>query len=164
MALALAAWNYVGVYGPVSTKLAEDMRNNKLSIWVHRQYWVSPTTIVFDLRGASEEAAALDVARALFQSAEGLQEHRFERVILAHRGEAKLYLQGEYYQDLGQRFKTENPVYLLRTLPENVHKLDGSKAYGTWTGGILGVMGKQMEDLGTMAEDWYLRDMAYRKP
>ena len=50
-------------------------------------------------------------------------------------------------RNLGQRLKTENPSYLLRTVPAYGHKLDGSKAYNTWTGGILGVMGKQMKDL-----------------
>jgi hypothetical protein len=48
----------------------------------------------------------------------------------------------------------------MRTLPENIHQLDGSAAYGTWTGGLLGVWGKQMEDLGKFSEDWYLRDLA----
>jgi hypothetical protein len=160
----LGAWNYFGVYGPVAKRLAQDERNLKVTVWAYRQYGVSPSTVVFDLRGVNQDAAALDVTRALFQGAESLKETRFELVILAHLGEAKLYLQGDYFQDLGQRFKTENPVFLLRTLPENVHKLDGSKAYGTWTGGLLGVVGKQMEDLGSMAKDWFLADMAALKP
>ena len=156
-------WNYFEVYGPVSKRLTQDERNRKVTIWVYRQYGVSPSTIVFDLRNANEDAAALDVTRMLFQGAESLKESRFERIVLAHRGEAKLYLEGQYFQELGKRFETENPVYLLRTLPENVHRLDGSKAYGTWTGGLLGVLGKQMDDLGSLAQDWFLRDMAAGK-
>lgn len=165
--LGLGAWNYFGVYGPVSKRLAEDERNQKVSVWAYRELGVSTSTIVFDLRGANDDAAAVDVTRALFQASESLKDSRFERVVLAHRGEAKLYVQGEYFQTLGQSFNKQNPVYLLRTLPENVHKLDGSKAYGTWTGGVLGVFAKQMEDLSSMAKDWYLEDMgalAAKKP
>lgn len=69
--------------------------------------------------------------RALFQSAAALKESRFGRVVLEYEGTPKFYLEGEYFQTLVREFGTNNPLYLLRTLPENVYKLDGTKAFGT---------------------------------
>lgn len=160
LALAIASWNYATLGRLVSARLAEDSRNEKVSLWAYHQYGIAPSVLVIDLRRVSADAAAIDVLRVLFHSAESLQDTKFDTVVLAYRGKAKLTLSGAHFQTVGREFKTQNPVYTMRTLPENVRKLDGSPAYGTWTGGLLGVLGKQMEDLGTFSQDWYLRDMA----
>ena len=55
-------------------------------------------------------------------------------------------------------FGTQNPVYTLRTLPENIRNLDGTHPYGTWTGGWLGVTSRQMEDLKQFSNDWFLTE------
>ncbi len=156
---SLVIWNVVGVSYPVSARLAQDARNEKVSLWAYHQYGVVPSVLVVDLRGVNPDAAAADVLRALFQSAEGLKDKEFQRVVLAHRGTAKLMMEGTHFRKVGQEFKDQNPIYTMRTLPENIHKLDGTAAYGTWTGGWLGVMGKQMEDLGQFSQDWYLQDL-----
>lgn len=158
--VCVAVANYFLVARPVASRLAEDPRNDKVSVWAHYQYGVVPSVLVIDLRRVDEQASTLDVLRALFHSAEGLKSNKFDRVVLAFRGKEKLQLDGAYFQTVGNEFKSQNPIYTMRTLPENVRKLDGSKAYGTWTGGLLGVVAKQMEDLGTFSQDWYLRDMA----
>lgn len=164
LGLGLAAFNYVGVYGPVSKRLAEDPRNEKVDVWVYRENGVSLSNVVFDLRHVGDEAAPADIFRTLFQAAEALKESELERVVLAHAGKKKFYLTGEHFAEIGGSFKGQNPMYLLRTLPEKVHKLDGSKAYGTWTGGLLAVVGKQMEDLSTFSKDWYLEDIGHLRP
>ena len=48
----------------------------------------------------------------------------------------------------------QNPVYLIRTLPEKLYKPTGEGAFGQWTGGLLGVLGKQMDDANTAAKQW----------
>ena len=50
-------------------------------------------------------------------------------------------------------------MYLLRTFPENTFSTNGTKAFPTWTGGVLGVMGKQMDDLNELAQDWFIEDL-----
>lgn len=159
-----AIWNYVTVSHPVASRLSEDPRNAKVSLWVYHQYGVVPTVPVVDLCRINDETTAVDVLRALFQCAESLKDTKFERVVLAYRGSAKLMMDGAHFDKVGQEFKHQNPVFTMRTLPENIHKLDGSAAYGTWTGGLLGVFGKQMEDLGKFSEDWYLRELAQEAP
>ena len=54
----------------------------------------------------------------------------------------------------------QNPVYTLRSLPQNVYNLDGTQAFSTWTGGLIGVVGKQMEDLSEFHKQWYINDLA----
>jgi len=160
LVVAVGVWNYASVSHPVASRLSEDPRNAKVSVWAYHQYGLVPSVLVVDLRRVDDQAAAADVLRVLFQTAEGLKDAKFERVVLAYRGSAKLMMNGTYFRKVGQEFKSQNPIYTMRTLPENIHKLDGSAAYGTWTGGLLGVLGKQMEDLGKFSEDWYLRDLA----
>jgi len=159
----LGSWNYFGVYGPASSAMAEDSRKEKLSARVHRQYGLSSSTIVFDLRNLEEDGSTTGVMSALFRSARALKDSRFERVVLSYKGRPKFYLQGEYFQTLGNDFGTNNPIYLLRTLPQNVYKLDGTKAFGTWTGGVLVVATKQLEDLNELSQQWYLSDWVASK-
>jgi len=47
----------------------------------------------------------------------------------------------------------------MRTFPENLLKPDGSRAYQTWTGGLLGVVGKQVEDFNDFHRQWWLGDL-----
>lgn len=45
-------------------------------------------------------------------------------------------------------------IYLIRTFPENVKNLDGSPAFSTWEGGLLGVTNRQMEDFNAFMRQW----------
>lgn len=155
---AMLLFNYFSAHSPVQRAISEDSRNEKVRVWSYHRFGVMPGDLVFDLRSFDDSAAPLDVIRTLLHAASGLKERKFDRVVLAYQGTPKLFLRGDYFQTLGQEYGQQNPVYTLRTLPENVYRLDGTPAYGTWTGGILGVLGKQMEDLGKLSQDWFLKD------
>jgi hypothetical protein len=43
-------------------------------------------------------------------------------------------------------------------LPEHVYALDGTPAFGTWTGGWLGVMGKQLDDSNEFHKQWWVNE------
>ena len=47
----------------------------------------------------------------------------------------------------------------MRTFPENVYRPDGARAFDSWTGGVLGVLGKQMEDFNEFHKQWYIEDL-----
>ena len=47
------------------------------------------------------------------------------------------------------------------TFPENLLKVDGSRAYPTWAGGLLGVSGKQVEDFNDFHRQWWLQDFTH---
>ena len=160
-ALALIAlWNYLTVQRHLSQVIESDPRNSGIEVFAHYQWFVNPQTLVFDLRDVSGDNSPMDVSRTLLQFAEKLKDNNYQSVVLSYKGTPRFALQGAYFQKLGAEYEFQNPVYTLRTLPENVYTLDGAPAFGAWTGGWLGVVGKQMEDLNEFHKRWYLADMA----
>lgn len=156
--VAIASWNYVGVHKQVSQVIKADPRNSGIDVIAHYQWFVNPPTVVFDLRGVSEDKSALDVTRTLLQFSDQMKARSFDRVILSYKGNPRFMLKGNYFHTIGTEYGVQNPMYTLRTLPENIYNLDGSSAFSTWTGGALGVLGKQIEDLTEFNKRWYLSD------
>lgn len=125
---------------------------------VYRRTLLGGDDIVFDVQSVSGEMSMVDMTRMFLKTAEGLKDQKFNRVYLAYQGREKFYLEGAYFQQIGEEREWQNPVYTIRTLPENVRKLDGSPAFETWTGGLLGVMGGQMEDNNSLHKQWWVDD------
>jgi hypothetical protein len=155
----IATANYVLLQHPMSQVLKEDARNDGIQVFTHFKYFVDPTTMVYDLRSVSGESSPMDVTRVLLKYAERQQDRSFSTIELSHQGTGKFLLQGDYFKKLGKEFKQQNPAYTLRTLPENILKINGSAAFGTWTGGMLGVFSKQLEDFSQWHSDWYISDL-----
>lgn len=150
---ALLIYNLT-VWLPAANALGQDARNEVTGLHVYRSWFVHPRDITIDLVTLGE-AAPIDLTRGLFQAADALKDREFGRVILARQGRPVFMMEGPAFQELGQAYAGgENPVYLLRTLPEQLYRTDGQPAFGTWSGGWLGVLGKQMEDLNAMAAAW----------
>ena len=114
--VALGAWNAT-VFLPVRSALADESTH---SVMVYRRWLVSSSQVVFDVRSASPQGSMADMDRLLFKSADALKESHFDVVVLAYRGSGKFLLAGDQFQTIGQTFASENPVFLMRTLTENV--------------------------------------------
>ena len=151
-------FNYFAVHRPAMAALSGDPRNETVGWAVYHHWSVAPRTIVVDLRRIGADAAMLDVDRGLFQIANRLRGREYDKVILAFRGEQKYMLEGSYFRRLGQEYDWQNPIVLVRELPEHTYNLDGSPAFQVWTGGLLGVVTAQMEDHEAMHRQWYLDD------
>ena len=150
------ALNFFLVQRPVSAALDADSRNAGYALSAHYGLYVNPSTLVLDLKTITE-AAPIDLFRGLFQAAAALAEsgRSFDRVILARGGDAVFQMKGDDFDQLGREFKSgQNPVFLLRTLPSKLHRPSGEAAFGQWEGGLLGVVGKQMEDLTAAGRAW----------
>ena len=158
--LAVAGINYVQCQLPLHQVAAADPRNEGISARAHLKYGVVPSTLVFDLRELAPENSMADVFRVFLQYAQAMQVSKFERVELAYRGETRFLLKGEYFAQLGAELGQQNPVYTMRTFTEHVYAPDGKAAFGNWTGGWLGVLGKQLEDFNEFHRRWYLNDLA----
>jgi len=151
--LALLAFNAT-VAVPVALELGEDERNEGFTLVAYRSLGVHPREITIDLFSA-DRAAPVDLYRGLFQASAALEGRRFDRVTLARQGSAVFVMDGADFALLGESFTAgENPIYLIRTLPEKLYLPDGTPAYGTWTGGFLGVLGAQMRDVNDAAQTW----------
>ncbi|WP_419256041.1 hypothetical protein ACN2C6_19220 (plasmid) [Caulobacter sp. ErkDOM-YI] len=155
LAALILALVYNGlIAAPVAAGLAKDERNKGLTLVAYRTNGFQPREITLDLWSA-EEKAPIDLFRALFQASEALGERKFSQVRLARLGHVVFVLSGEDFSALGQAYgQGENPIYLVRTLPEKLQTVSGAPAFDTWTGGWLGVLGKQMEDSNTFAQAW----------
>ena len=156
--IVLLAWsrNYFSVQKPVADTLRADSRNYGYKLTARLQYYILSSTLILDLTEVNS-AAPVDLFRGLFQSAEVFSDagKRFDKVILARSGSPIFLISGGDFWTLGSEFGAgQNPIYLVRTLPEKLNRPDGRSAYSTWEGGILGVMGKQMEDVTDAAHTW----------
>jgi hypothetical protein len=139
--------------------IKDDSRNSGIAATAY--YSEYPSVIVFDIQSIEGETSKLDVFRVFLQFADALQEKKFDRVELAYQGKTKFLIKGEYFQQLGREYSTQNPLYTVRTFPSNVFTPDGKQAYGEWTGGILGVLANEMDDFNDLHEKWYWDEILY---
>jgi hypothetical protein len=163
VALAVAGTNYVNLQRPLSQVVDDDPRNKDIKVSAHYQYFVNPNVLVYDLRDIPGSSSPVDITRVMLQFAKRIKDRPFDSVELNHRGHERFILKGDYFKKLGDEYGSQNPAYTLRTLPENLYKPDGKAAYGTWTGGLLGVLGRQMEDFTNFHRSWYIDDLVAEK-
>lgn len=141
--------------------IKEDLRNDGIEISVHFKNYVDSSTIIYNLKSISDDKSMADVFRVFLQFAEKTYSSSTETntLELQFRGKTKFKITGDYFRMLGEEYSWQNPVYTMRTFPENLMNPDGSDAYPEWTGGWLGVMGKQVEDFNDFHKKWWLDDM-----
>jgi len=145
-------------FQPLMNEVIEsDSRNKGIEISVY--YGDNQSILVYDLKTISNENSMADVFRVFLQLAEKVKSYKFDKIRLAFRKKAKFIIDGDYFQKLGAEYSFQNPVYTMRTFPVNLLNPDGSNAYSKWTGGLIGVLNKQMEDFNDFHKKWYLEDL-----
>ncbi|WP_404479334.1 hypothetical protein [Novosphingobium sp. BL-52-GroH] len=150
---AIFGWNAL-VCAPVSTALEGE---SDASIVAYRKWLLSPSQIVIDVRSVQGTQSMAGMDRMLLKAAEALQDHEYDSIVLAYGGDAKLLMEGSYFRELGVTRQTQNPLYTMRTMQEHLHNLDGTAAFEQWSGGWLGVLGKQMEDHNEFHRRWWVQ-------
>lgn len=138
-----------------------DYRNEGIEVSLYTQ-GITSHTLIYDLESISNTNSMADIFRVFLQMADSLKNEKFDYVYIAFRGKTKFIIKGEYFQQLGQEYSWQNPVYTIRNFPSNVFNIDGSPAYGAWEGGVLGVLQKEMEDFTDFNKKWYLNDLGYQ--
>jgi len=138
-----------------------DHRNVGVDVSVYYRGVFDKSVVVFDLQDVSGSNSRLDVFRVLLDFAERMQDNYCDTVELAFRGETKFKLDGFYFRTLGRERDFQNPAYTIRTFPQNLKTPSGLSAYPEWTGGLIGVLKKQMEDFNDFHDNWYLDELKY---
>jgi hypothetical protein len=133
--------------------IKSDPRNEGIKISVDTDE--AQSVLLINMESLSAERSMADVFRVFLQFSEKMKDRLFKEVKLEYRKNIKFKIDGKYYQKIGKEFETQNPVYTVRTFPENLMKPDGSKAYPSWKGGMIGVVKKQMEDFNDFNKKWY---------
>ena len=157
---ATAADNYFSLQSEMDAVLKEDSRNNGVQVSVRFSHYVERSILVYDLKALGPTNSMADVFRVLLQFSHSVNSREFTSVELAFRGKTKFLLTGRCFRKFGEEYGSQNPVYTMRTFSENVFKRNGSPAYPTWTGGLIGVLGKDMEQFNDFHKQWYLSDLA----
>lgn len=159
--LLVVALNGIFAVWPGLQAQWSDPRNKVIQAFVYYRWGVDPSTLVLDLWGVDQEASMADVDRVLWDVAENLQAAPlYSQVQLSFRGTARFLLAASYFRQLGSEREWQNPAYFMRTLPENTLELDGTHAFEQWSGGLLGVVGKQLQDHQELHKRWWLTDWA----
>lgn len=111
------------------------------------------------LKDVGDTASASDVFRTFLQSAAQLKDRTFDKVALCFHGKNKFVLPGTEFKTIGTDYKTQNPVYTIRTFAEKLLLPDGQPAYAPRQGGWLYVMNAQMDDFNDMTGKWFMTDL-----
>jgi len=156
---SLFAFSYFTVGKPLTDTLKAESRNIGIDINAHYKGYYQPSILVIDVEEVSGDKSAADVFRIFLQYASRIKDKTFKSIILSSKGKIKFMLEGDYFNQLGNEYGQQNPVYTMRTFTEHLHNPDGTKAFSTWTGGLLGVLKEQMEDFGEFHKKWYVEDM-----
>ena len=143
----------------VERAIKSDARNDGIKVSAYYRDAFSKSVVVFDIQDISGSKSRLDIFRLLLNFADEIQGELCESVDLAFRGKTKFKVEGIYFRQLGREQGVQNPAYTIRTFPENLKSLSGGRAYPEWTGGMLGVLNKQMEDFNDFHDKWYLDDL-----
>lgn len=152
--------NYVTLTKPVMEIIDSDNRNKGIEIDLHYKNYILPNILIFNLKNVADDKAIADVFRVFLQTTSGLKEREFENIELAFKGKSKFKIGGKYFRQLGEEYENQNPVYTMRTFPEHILNIQGQSIYSEWTGGLLGVLNKQMEDFNDFHKKWYLDDLS----
>ena len=157
--LSVYLYNEIELQSPLDNVLASE-RNRAVTAKARFNNWIDTDTVVFDLKTVRGDASSMDVFRVLLQFAQSQKENKYSQVILAAYGEKKFIVPGDYFQQLGQEYGSQNPMYTVRTFAHHVSTMSGEKPFPEYTGGLLGVLGKEMEEFSDMNKQWFLDDYA----
>jgi hypothetical protein len=140
----------------VQAHLTKDHRNAGLPVRVGRSPPLIGDTLVIDLRGIEGDKAPVDLFRVLMQIADVTSSEQYSKVHLCNKGKPRFALEGNTFRDAVKQYAGgQNPAFLVRTFPEKL--LDpktGERKFGSWEGGILGVLTRQMEDFNAFIREW----------
>ena len=159
IACGIAALNYVKVIKPYDEVYKNDPRNEGVKVSVYYQHYINPNVLVFSVDSIKPSNSMADVFRIFWSYSGKMKTESFDKIELAYKGDVRFYITGKYFQSMGAEHGIQNPVYVIRTFPENVYTSDGIRAFNVWTGGLIGVAGKQMEDFNEFNRKWYLNDI-----
>ena len=122
---------------------------------VYHEGFLSSDVVVFDLQdGGSSTARRIDPVHLFLQFSDKLDRHSVQRVILARNGRKIFYISSADLKPLSDSYANDGRLWAFNHLPERVCTMSGSHKYGEWTGGWLGVLEKQTEDLNEFIYDW----------
>lgn len=155
-------YNETTLQKPLQRMLVADPRNHVVRAKAHFDGWINTHSVVFDLTDVAGDSSQMDVFRVLLQYAREQKDHPYQHIILAAYGQKKFVVPGEYFQQLGREYDTQNPIYIVRTFSHHVSAMDGEEPFPEPDGGMLWVLKEEMEQFNDLNKRWYLDDFVAR--
>lgn len=152
--LLLQGYAYVTLKGPLAKALGADSRNRSIDASAYYRYNIPFGSIVLNIDDIGSDTKNVDMMRVMLQFAETQKHSNHDWVILSCRGQERFMIKGSHFKTMGLEYGSQNPMYTMRTLPENLYRMDGNRAYPVWEGGALGVMAEQMKNFSEFTVEW----------
>ena len=138
--------------------IESDSRNSGISVKAYIKSPLLPDILVYDIQSI-ESASRLDVFRVFMQFAQKIEDHQYDKVELACRGDTKFTLDGGNFNTIGKEYPWQNPVYTIRTFPYKLHSISGGYAYIEHTGNMFETLADQLSDFNDVHKKWYEYDL-----
>jgi hypothetical protein len=136
-------------------KLSECESSGIVNANVHYEGLISTDGVVFDVReGGSSSARRIDPVHLLMQFAAKLDLNSIKRVVLARNGKEIFFISASDLRPLADSYSGGGRPWSFNHLPESTRTMLGERIYSEWTGGWIGVLGKQTEDLNDLIRNW----------
>ena len=152
--LILQGYAYVTLKAPLAKALRADSRNLGIRASAYYRYNLPGGSIVLNIDDVGPDTKTVDMMRVMLQFAETQTHANHDWLILSCRGHERFKMRGSHFKELGLEYGSQNPMYTMRTLPENLYRMDGTRAYPVWEGGVLGVMAEQMKNFSEFTTEW----------
>ena len=154
LVMLLQAYAYVTLKAPLAEAMRSDSRDRGIEVSAYYRYNIPGGAIVLNVDDIGSGTKNVDIMRVILQFAKTQRNSEHDWVILSCRGQERFMIKGSHFRTMGRDYGEENPLYTMRTLPENIYRMDGRRAYPVWEGGALGVMAEQMKNFSEFTTEW----------
>lgn len=156
--LAFAVWfaNYIFLGAALNKATLSDKRNGGIVASAHFQYYVNPSIMVFNIKRISGQNSRIDVFRLFEQFAQLEQNRHFSAVQLACEGKPRFVIDGDYFNQLGREYSTQNPIYTLRTVTDHAHPVGFNPKFAPSDDSIMGAM-SGIQNFSKFIDSWCFR-------
>ena len=103
---------------------------------------------------ARETLGSFDPLHLLLQIGHKVRAERFSKLIVAAGGEAVYRLDKSDLDELAEQYSLVRSVWAFNHWPERLRKPTGERVFESWSGGMLGVLKGQMEDINEALKTW----------
>lgn len=110
--------------------------------------------IVFDVRSCEGDSRLIDPLHLLLQFGYILRDTEIDHLAIASGGEEVYRLPKPDLDELARQYELGARIWAFNHWPERLREPTGERAFGTWTGGFIGVLAGQAKDLNEALRTW----------
>lgn len=110
--------------------------------------------IVFDVRACKGDSRLIDPLHLLMQFGAKIKDTPIAHLSIASGGEEVYRLEKSDLDELARQYELGGRIWAFDHWPERLRTPSGERAFESWSGGFLGVMKAQAEDLNEALRVW----------